>query len=87
MAWRPRTVRELRLRSGILYPARLLGLVVELLEVEGGELVQFDAADVGDHMVLDVAAVVFGGGVLHGGLAVVFIPEPAPVRDGVLTDL
>lgn len=71
----------------LLHPARLPGMIVELLEVQGGEFVQLDRADAGDYMVLDQAAVIFGGGVLDGGLTVDLMPEPAPVGHGILPGL
>lgn len=71
----------------LFHPALPPGVVVELLEVQGGELVQLDVADAGHHMVLDVALVVRGGGVFDGGFAVVFVPEPAPLGHGVLPGL
>lgn len=71
----------------LFYPARLPGMIVELLEVQGGELVQFDGANAGDDMVLDQAAVIFGGGVFDGGLTVDLMPEPAPVGHGILPGL
>ena len=68
-----------------LHPAALFGFVVELLKIQGGELLQLNFADVGRDMVLNVAAVVFGGGVLDSGLAIVLVPEPAPFLHRVLT--
>ena len=66
-------------------PALGLGFVVELLEIQRGELTEFNFADVGRDVVFNVAAVVFRCAVFDGGLAVVLVPEPAPFLHCVLT--
>ena len=67
-----------------LHPAALFRFIVEFLEIQGGELFQFDLADVGRDVVLNIAAVVFRCAVFDGRLAVVLVPEPAPFLYRVL---
>lgn len=54
-----------------MHPAFGLGLVVELLEVQGGELAELDFTDVGHDVLVDVVFVVGGGGLPDGGFGIV----------------
>ena len=60
-------------------PALGLGLVVELLEIQCGELAEFDFADVGHDVLVDVVLVVGGGGLPDRGLSVVLEPGFHPL--------
>lgn len=70
-----------------LYLSALLDPVVEPLEVHGGQLAQLDIPDGRDDMVLDIVAVVFCCVFLHCWLAVIFVPQPAPLGHCVLLSL
>ena len=67
-----------------LYSAAFFRLVVELLNIQSGELFQFDLTDVRRDVMLNVAAVVFHCAVLDGRFAVVLMPEPTPFLYRVL---
>ena len=68
-----------------LDPAFGLGLVVELLDVQGSKFVQLDFADVGHDVLVDVVLVVGGGGFTDGGLGVILEPGFRPLAYCVLT--
>lgn len=57
-----------------VYSATLQQLLVELLQVPGGQLLQFDAADAGDGVVLNDQLVAVGYGGADIGLGVELIP-------------
>ena len=62
-----------------------LGFVVELLDIQCGELAEFDFADVGHDVLVDVVLVVGGGGLPDGGLGVILEPGFRPLAYCVLT--
>ena len=62
-----------------LDPAFGLGLVVELLDVQGSKFVQLDFADVGHDVLVDIVLVVGGGGFTDGGFGIVLEPGFGPL--------
>jgi len=60
-------------------PALGLGFVVELLDIQCGELAEFDFADVGHDVLVDVVLVIGGGGLADRGLGIVFEPGFGPL--------
>ncbi len=61
--------------------AGLPRLVVELLNVQSGQLFEFDFTDSGDDVFFDVVAVILGGTLADGGFGVVFKPESYPLSN------
>ena len=66
-----------------LNPSTLLEVVVKPLDLDGGQLVQRDAADSGDDVVLDVVGVVRFGVGADAGFGVDLIPRFHPRTDCV----
>ena len=66
-----------------LNPPGSFQLVVELLDLDRGELVQPDGADAGDDVLLDVVAVVVRSLLPDGGFRVGFKPQPHPLSHRV----
>ena len=62
-----------------LDPAFGLGLVVEFLNVQSGQLIQLDFAYAGDDVFVDVVLVVGGGGFPDGRFGVVLEPSLSPL--------
>ena len=61
-----------------LNPSALLEVVVETLDLDGGQLVQRDAADSGDDVVLNVVRIVRFGVWPDAGLGVDLVPRFHP---------
>ena len=61
-----------------------LGLIVELLEIQCGELTEFDFADVGHDVLIDVVLVIGGSGFSDRGLGVVLEPSFRPLTHCIL---
>ena len=72
------------LRIKPLYPPLGLGIVVHLLDLDGGEPLELDHPDGRHNVVLDDIPVVLGGVGADHRLAVGLEPQPAPLRHGVV---
>ena len=76
---------------GGLFPASdpplLLGMIIHLLDVKGGELPQLDAPDGGDDVLFQNNLVAVGSAEPQVGLGVGFVPEPAPFRNSIITSV
>lgn len=70
-----------------LYPPVLLEIVVELLDLDRGELVQLDVPQFGDDVVVDVVQIIVLGVLPEPGLGVDLVPHlhPAFYRVGTAT--
>ena len=62
----------------LLYPPILLEIVVELLDLDRGELVQLDVPQFGDDVVIDVVQIVVLGVLPKPGLGIDLVPHLHP---------
>ena len=72
------------LRIKPLYPPAGLGIVVHLLDLDGGEPLELDHSDGRYDVVLDDICIGFGGVGANHRLAVGLKPQTAPLRHGVI---
>ena len=66
-----------------LYSAILLKIIVELLNLDGSQLIQFDVAQLGDDVVVDVIQVIIFGFFSEPRFGIDFIPQLDPAPDRV----
>ena len=67
-----------------LHPPAGLGIVVHLLDLDGGEPFEFDSSDGRYDVVFDHVLIGLGGVGPDHRLAVGFKPQPAPLRYGIV---
>ena len=66
-----------------LHPAVFLEVVVELLDLDGGQLVQLDVAQLGNDVLVDVVQVIIFGFLSEPRFGVDLIPQFDPSLDRV----